>query len=62
MFANKDKDIRRHALCVHFKLLCAYSFHPAQPLIIEHVIGMAMKHKLLSIYEKLDITNTVAVT
>jgi hypothetical protein len=39
-----------------------YSFHPAQPIIIEHVISMVTKQKikikckLFSIHKKLDIT------
>jgi hypothetical protein len=45
--------------------LCAYSFCPVAPLVVECVISMAavsktgIKHKLLSIQEKLDVMNTM---
>ena len=52
--------------CVKFVLfVCVQS---AQPLIIEHLVSIAamsktsIKHKMLSVQEKLDIINTVNCT
>ena len=62
-------NLKYSVLKTYILFAYVYSFYPAEPLIIEHVNSSmvttsktSLKPKLLSIQERLDITNMVDVT